>query len=545
MYKVLIADDEGIALCSLSYIIENTWKDQCTVRSADTGRTVIEIAETFRPDVAVMDIQMPGINGIEAIKEIRKFSPQTLFIIVTAYDQFDYAKEAIDLGVLCYLTKPLDRDKFVDVMNGAFAQIDREKTKRSNDLKIWEKLETVVPMIESGFVYSLLLRDSTDDDIARYKQLLDITEDAGYVILIECGDEPEKTEAEKESGAAGSDPLENTIGTGIRIQKYYPRFRSFLKDSIPNIIVGQIVMNKIPAVVPHSMEKSSYSERIAVIDRLRRVVQQMEEKTGSVFRVGIGNVCQLGDMQQSFSTAMQSLHVGNDKVSHADDLPVVCEYEDNYPLNLEKEIFDAVQKGNRETAEKSSSVFFDWMVETYEPKNDSSVRLKALEFVLWSEHLSFYDGGLGVYRMTDRGNYLDEAQNLDIASLKKWYVSKIGRAAGKLETKTRSRADSLIDAAKRYIDTHFQNDISLDDISQELDISPYYFSRIFKEEAGVTFVEYLTNVRMDKAREMLRNPEISVKDIASAVGYQDANYFSRIFKRLEGRTPTEYRGENS
>ena len=68
---------------------------------------------------------------------------------------------------------------------------------------------------------------------------------------------------------------------------------------------------------------------------------------------------------------------------------------------------------------------------------------------------------------------------------------------------------------------------------------------VLKEEAGVTFVEYLTNVRMDKAREMLRNPEISVKDIGSAVGYQDANYFSRIFKRLEGRTPTEYRGENS
>ena len=271
----------------------------------------------------------------------------------------------------------------------------------------------------------------------------------------------------------------------------------------------------------------------------------MEEKTGSVFRVGIGNVCPLGDMQQSFSTAMQSLHVGSDKVSHADDLPVACEYEDNYPLDLEKQIFDAVQKGNRETAENSSSAFFDWMVETYEPKNDSSVRLKALEFVLWAEHLSFFDGGLGVYRMTDRSNYLDEAQNLDVVSLKKWFVRKIGRAAGKLETKTRSRADSLIDAAKKYIDTHYQNDISLDDISQELDISPYYFSRIFKEEAGVTFVEYLTNVRMDKAKEMLRNPAVSVKDIGAAVGYQDANYFSRIFKRLEGRTPTEYRGENS
>jgi two-component system response regulator YesN len=542
MYKVLIADDEGIALRSLSYIIENTWKDKCTVRSADTGRTVIEVAEAFRPDVAVMDIQMPGINGIEAIKEIRKFSPQTLFIIVTAYDQFDYAKEAINLGVISYLTKPLDRDRFVEVMNGAFSQIDREKQKRSNELKIWEKMETVVPMIETGFVYSLLLRNSTDEDIEQYRRLLDITEDAGYIILIEGGDEPDQGNG-KNGSVDDGDRLENTIGTGIRIQKYYGLFRSFLKDSIPGIVIGQIIMNKIPAFVPHSREKAGYSERIAMIDKLRRVVKQMEDKTGAVFHVGIGNVCTMSDMQESYSTALQSLRVGNDKVSHADDLPVQCEYEDNYPLGLEKKIFENVEKGKEEEAESAAASYFDWLAETYEPQNDSSVRLKTLEFVLNAERISFSDGSLGVYRITDRSDYLDEVQNLDIDALKKWYVARIGRAAGRQGEKTKRRADSLVDAAKKYIDGHYSKDISLDDISRELDISPYYFSRMFKEEAGVTFIEYLTGLRMDKAKDMLKDSDVSVKEVCSAVGYQDPNYFSRIFKRLVGMTPTEYRGE--
>ena len=105
MYKIMLADDEGIVIDSLKFIIERNFTGECEIEYAKTGRSVIELAENFRPDIAIMDIQMPGINGIEAMKEIRKISPQTLMIVVSAYDKFDYAKEAINLGVLDYLNK--------------------------------------------------------------------------------------------------------------------------------------------------------------------------------------------------------------------------------------------------------------------------------------------------------------------------------------------------------------------------------------------------------------------------------------------------------
>ncbi|MBR6485414.1 MAG: response regulator, partial [Lachnospiraceae bacterium] len=95
MYKIMLADDEGIVIDSLKFIIEKNFPDKCQVESAKTGRKVIELAETFRPDIAVMDIQMPGINGIEAMKEIREMNRSTIFIVMSAYDKFDYAKEAI------------------------------------------------------------------------------------------------------------------------------------------------------------------------------------------------------------------------------------------------------------------------------------------------------------------------------------------------------------------------------------------------------------------------------------------------------------------
>ena len=102
MYKIMLADDEGIVIDSLKFIIEKEFKDTCEVQYAKTGRSVIELAESFRPDVAVMDIQMPGINGIDAMKEIRRSNNHTVFIVMSAYDKFDYAKEAIKLGVMEY-----------------------------------------------------------------------------------------------------------------------------------------------------------------------------------------------------------------------------------------------------------------------------------------------------------------------------------------------------------------------------------------------------------------------------------------------------------
>ena len=111
MYRILIADDEGIMLEAFKGVILGEFGEKCIVETAKTGRVVIEKAETFHPDVVFMDIHMPGINGIQAMREIRKFNNSALFYVVSAYDKFDYAKEAIDLGVEKYLTKPISKGR--------------------------------------------------------------------------------------------------------------------------------------------------------------------------------------------------------------------------------------------------------------------------------------------------------------------------------------------------------------------------------------------------------------------------------------------------
>ena len=130
MYRVMVCDDEGIVIDSMKFIIEKEFGGACEVACAKSGRSVIELAESFRPDIAVIDIHMPGINGIEAIKEMKVFCPNTIFIVMSAYDKFDYAKEAIALGVMEYITKPMEKMKVVSVLKRAMAQIDGDREKR-------------------------------------------------------------------------------------------------------------------------------------------------------------------------------------------------------------------------------------------------------------------------------------------------------------------------------------------------------------------------------------------------------------------------------
>ncbi len=102
-------------------------------------------------------------------------------------------------------------------------------------------------------------------------------------------------------------------------------------------------------------------------------------------------------------------------------------------------------------------------------------------------------------------------------------------------------SESIIEKAKTYIMENFHKDISLDDVSRQVDISPYYFSKLFKQEEGKTFIEYLTSTRIFQAKKLLINPAYSIKEICKSSGYSDPNYFSRIFKKYEGVTPSEYR----
>lgn len=526
MYRILIADDEGIMLESLKSIIFNHFGNECEVETAKTGRTVIEKAETFHPDVVFMDIHMPGINGIAAMREIKKFNKGVLFYIISAYDKFDYAKEAIDLGAEKYLTKPISKKTVISVVEEAMAKVDGGRKQRSDLLRMQEKLETVIPVVESGFVSNILFQNEMQD-VNHYRQLLEIKENYGYVMVVQFG-------RDYDNGK-----LVSPMGMNLKVQAFSPEFRELVKASF-NCMVGPIMSNRIVLVVPHEAENVEYEERIQVVEDARALATRLENRLEAKFRIGIGRTRPMEELEKSYREAIRALNDSRSRVVHIDDLQQNGMYDEAFPEENERRIFHALETGDTDNLIHELNLFFDWMVLHY-PNDTNNIRLKVLEYIIWAERIAFDTGAIN-YGFSYRKNYLDIALSFsDYEDLRRWFQEKMVNICHTICDRKKEQSDSVVKKAKAYIQEHFSEDVSLDDVSREVNISPYYFSKIFKEESGENFIEYLTKIRMEKAKEMLANPEISIKEVSAMSGYADPNYFSRIFKKQTDMTPREYK----
>lgn len=529
MYRILIADDEGIMLVSLQNMIQKNYEKECEVYTAKTGRAVVEMTENIRPDIVFMDIQMPGMNGIEAMQMIRKMNKSVLFIVITAYNKFDYAKDSIEIGVFDFMTKPIIKDNFLKVLKNAMQQVDSERKKQLANLRIREKLETVVPIIESGFINNLLLQGATNAESSfyNYKELLELDAEYAYVILVQFGES-------YENGI-----LTNPVGMSMRAQKFYPILRRTIKDNFP-CLVGSVMANKVIIMVPEDSCELVYEKRIQIIKQTRTLLHTLEDQIDARFRIGIGNSYRIEQLNQSYQEAYRVLQEGEARVLHVGDMPIRGEYEGEYPTEVEQLLFQMIMKGDVNGVREQANLFFDWMVDNYAEYSDS-IRLKVLELVMRAEKDAFWQGGVN-YGFLYRKEYLTNIlQSSSYDEIRNWWLGKIIDVTVSMANRKKNQLENIISKAINYISKNYDNDISLDDVSREVNINPYYFSKRFKEETGVNFIDYLTEIRIKKAKELLENRNLSIKEICSKVGYSDPNYFSRIFKKIENVTPSDYR----
>jgi two-component system response regulator YesN len=525
MYKIMLADDESIVIEALKFIIEKTFGEQCEVQFAKTGRSVVELAADFRPDIAFMDIQMPGINGIEAMREIQSFNPSIIFVVMSAYDKFDYAKQAIDLGVLEYLTKPVEREIIEKTLKKAMNLIDSRREKRSNDLKIKEKLEIVVPFIENGLIYSLLFGENDALTVKKYRDLLSVPEEYAYVLVVEAGEHDGKR-------------VSNEVGSGVRLDDRYDAIKEGLKSCM-HCIVGPIMGNRIIVLAPYKESEMPFGERSVLTDKFRNKLHQLESEFDLALHVGIGRIKNWKQIGESYREALQALKIDVGVVSNADDLELGPRWESDYPIDLERMIFESVEGGLVSETAGETKAFWHWMMENHKG-DDNGVRIKVIDFVLRAEYIA-YQKGMATYKFDSRPGYIKKLSESDYGELEDWFVERMSECARRVNQIKEESLKSPIMKAVDYIKNHFDRDLSLDEVARVVDVTPYYFSKIFKAEEGVNFIDYLTTLRVDEAKRLLMSDECAVKEISQRVGYQDPNYFSRIFKKTTGFTPTEYK----
>lgn len=522
MYKLLIADDEEIEINAFKVIVGKHF-DNITVISADNGIEAVDIARKEKPDIIFIDIEMPGLDGLSAIAEIRKDAPAAHVIIHTAYSNFDYAQRAIKIGAMDYLLKPIKMDTLIEIIKKNLEEIEREKSALFEFQKLKEKISQVKPFIEKDVIFSAINGLEGYDTLNQYVSLFEIKMDKAFCAIFkvmeiyECDTSVEATLEQK-----------NIVAKEIV---------NNLKH-VCQCIAAEYISGMVLAIIPLENNTSDYDIRVWSIN-LANYVRNKLNRTADI-KVGIGGLCyKFEHIHNSYieaykimtenSLGMSIMHYDDFKDNHAN-------ISESYSQQ-ETQLCKAILIRDKQEAMRLTDEIFD-LITGYE-NNIRYIKSRVIETCAFIKRYL----EMNTLNSIMISSYTDIeliAGITNLYTLQKWFKDYISVAIDGIGKISNKRISTIVSDVKRYIDINYEKDISLENVASTVCVTPYYLSRLFKKEMGNNFNNYLTEVRIDKAKQLMRNTNKSIKDIAYMTGFNSQPYFCTVFKKLEGISPSEY-----
>jgi two-component system response regulator YesN len=449
---------------------------------------------------------------MDAIREMRKRGSTAYVILITAYERFDIAREAVELGVLDYLLKPVSKDALAQSLRAAAQLIERKGELERREIEHREKEEGMRSFAEAAFMQSLMLGERAAAEAQRYKAALGLSEPLALVAAASFAPPPGALDPEAEAGAA------------------YEALRGTLRYKT-RAIAGPRVAGMCVLFLPIRDEKEGSSSA----DELRRAIvsSHAAELSRGRLRLGFGSVRPFDEAAVSWSEALADLlklpgsGPAEGKVrpslqdeSYADDEAFLESLYQSSPeraaLPLER-IMEPLRKLPLvPSADRYRvAVLFGQALRELRRRDVLSGPVAAAAMDL--EDISAASGGAA----------------LDLAVRSRFSV--LAAACARAAART-----TPVAAAVAAIKENFGRPLTLESIADELDVSPGKLSRLFVDETGKGFSDFLIEYRIEKAKEMLLLPGAAIKQVSMACGYPDPNYFSRLFKKVAGMTPSAF-----
>jgi two-component system response regulator YesN len=359
----------------------------------------------------------------------------------------------------------------------------------------------------------------------RYLNLLDIPSPDGLIMTLEFGERRD------------NNLPQNRIGSNIRVNRDYLTLREFIKIVTP-CLVGPLILNRISIFIP--IEGCLFGRLDKQVEEIAcQIFKRVQQKIETELRIGVSrpieSVGQLHGAYQETILALQMTPAG--EIRYYKDLqPSLMTTENNHLDLLVNNYLHAVSQGDTElTSQLFSQLLLS--LETCGLQNLSQAKSKVMEWLFLAVGQT-KKPNVNVLVSLDYAGLLS-SETLD--ELRQKALEKILELTVQLSGIHGRPANDLITQARNYIDVNYAKNISLESVAELIALSPPYFSRLFRSQVGKTFIDYLTDLRMSRACQLLREGVLSIKEVTSAVGYTDPNYFSRIFKRIIGHTPSEHR----
>lgn len=533
MLKVFLVEDEFVVRQGIKNNIDWEANGYDFCGEASDGELAFPMIQKAKPDIVITDIRMPFMDGLELSKLIKRELPGIEIIILTGHGEFEYAKEAIKIGIAEYLLKPINGQELLEEVNRVALKIeDRRKESEIRDKYIKEMEENSLKERMDLF-QDLVTGNKSMPELLEFAEKLDIDlSSMWYNIVL------------------------------LKFQSVYHAHHEYSDSLIEiNEKLDKINLNEKQVLVfDRNLEgkailfKADSKEELLMIQKqvLDRVVETLQEYQHVRYFGGIGApVNRLRELPISFERASHAFAhrylVEENLILDSGDMKhSIYSEEKDFDINevspkqLDRnKIREFLKTGDREEAIYFVEEFF------------RDLRASAMKSILFRQYI-IMDAYFCVIDFLE-GLQIpkNQIEPLDITSgivqneeAAMSYIVKIVAKALELRDKTASnRYSDVVDEVMNYIENNYADeDLSLNLLASHVNFSPNHLSMVFSQQTGQTFIKYLTDYRMNKAKELLRCTNKKSSVVSMEVGYKDPHYFSYLFKKTQGMTPTQYRG---
>ncbi|SHE90262.1 two-component system, response regulator YesN [Caldanaerobius fijiensis DSM 17918] len=530
MVKLIIVDDEEITRDSLLNLINWNELGITISGSAANGIEALDVYAKNGADIVLTDIRMPKMNGIELMKKLKKIDPSIIIIVLSAYDDFSYAQESLKSGAFDYILKPIEIEKLIDVVKRAVKAKNQEFMRKKREQMIQKQLKESLPLLREKFLSQLLTRPMPNlREKIKYLNL-DIQENFYFVILLEIDDYAKIIENYSEQDIQLTDFMVINI-VDETLENHKHAILSSGEGSFSIIMTAKSKDHIKSTILEHCERIRSNLNKFASLNI-----------TQSVGRI----VSDLNDIHYSHKDALLAMeykfYLGKNQIIFYDEVEPFEMEKIYYPIKLEEQLVMSIKKADIDSALR----VLDEIWQSFTEKNLAVDIIKrwCIELIalITRSLVELGENPDIFFKNTDPWSIIKKLETID--DTRAWIQNIIEAVTEYIALKRKSKNKKIVEKALEIIEKEYANkNLTLNDIATKLYITPNYLSYLFKSETGENFTEYLTKIRIDKAKELLKNLEFKIYEIADAVGYADPHHFSRVFKRQEGITPAEYRDQ--
>ena len=538
LFSVMIVDDDPKILEWLKSEIDWGNLEFNLMCSAKDGIDALHKLNQNDIDLVITDINMPKMDGIELYNSIKEYNLSPFVVYLSDPEDLPHVKQGLLLGAFGYVTKPIDKENLIDVLESVHEKLMEKKLEKENDKKIKERFEMSLSFSREKILNDLLRGKEFPHESLNYiinEYGINLYKETVQVGIIEVGNFDASTK--------------ELIKTG-KFEELLNKVRSIIADILLqfeglscNMVEMDIGVISVILQPVSKVEVNEFEEITA--DFFEKVLKEIQRNANVRVTIGIGEACsKLRDISQSYMGAKAALRhkyiLGGNRVIHIRQSDINEKQYLLYPAEREKLLVEYIMSGDDSAVKLAENVFDDIAVGTENNLKRIAFAANQLMFNI-SHYIDMkYDfvNKLYDFRKFNNVDFLEFGSKEEIKS---FFILFVNSLMNVVREYLPVQNNTLIKDACEYVLSHIDQEITLARMADHLNISKNYFCSLFKQETGINFLEYVTKVKMEWAKLLLKEGTYKTYKVSEMLGYREASYFSRLFRKYTGFSPAEYK----